>query len=372
MGLRGDRAHLFNTSPKAWMNTGPAEGLAAEILPGTQVTPKHLLAGLLAQAFSAAQKALPSSARDLTQFGIRVAHPVWDAERATQLQDDLAWITSCAIQLAGATDRPVAPDALVVRVEEPKVQQQRQEFDVVEPIAAALQLFENSENSRELCVVIDVGAGSTDMAIFLSLTPDATGYRRKFIRAGPPRSVYIAGDFIDSEVVGLIRSRAVRIKSEDLQSIELRRRRLKETLFSRAGKIVEAGVEITLHDLEGQQGIRKMRQAIADAFHQMIAESSGFISTFVTASVHRADQLNVIFAGGGSNISFLHSAIGKSVEVRGQRVPIRIRAVPTPPRTLPASLERLAVALGGTIPARHWPVTSMQPGEWTTRRRSLL
>src|SRR5687767_13149588 len=60
-GLSGAKATLFTTSPKSWMTTGSAEELDDEVIPGTGVTRRHLLAGLMAQAFSAARKALPKS-----------------------------------------------------------------------------------------------------------------------------------------------------------------------------------------------------------------------------------------------------------------------------------------------------------------------
>lgn len=370
-GLRGERAYLFNTSPKAWMTTVPPEELRREILPGTHVTPRHLLAGLLAQAFSAASKDFPKSEANVAWSEIRVAHPVWDAAQAEVLRDDLAWITSGAIRLASMTDTPVALEKLVSRLAGLDWSEQRAALDVVEPVAAALQLFENSENAREFCAVIDIGAGSTDMAIFLSLTPDAPGYRWKFVPCAAPKSVHVAGDFIDREVINLIRNKSKRASKEELYLVELRRRRIKETLFS-AGRVFEAGCEITVDELEAQAGIREMQRRISEAFRQLVEESAKFMSTFIGARDHRAETLNVIFAGGGSSIGFLHRAVGKYVKVDAHHIPIVIRRAPSAPRGLPASLERMAVALGGSVPARDWPVTSLQPGEWTTRVRNSV
>jgi hypothetical protein len=369
-GLRGEKAHLFDASPKAWMSTGPLKDLD-ECLPGTQVTRKHLLAGLLAQALSATRKGLARDDVNLDALEVRVAHPVWSDERSKKLRQDLAWITSCALKLAGATDSPVPPKTLAVEVGARELEKTRAAHDVVEPVAAALQLFENSHNARELCLVIDVGAGSTDMAVFLSLTPDKKGYRRKFQRAAAPRSVYLAGDFIDSQLLALIRRKAKKASDADMRSVELRRRAIKETLFSRTGAVVEAGVEVTRQELEQQPGIRDMQGEIADAFHRLISESARFLSPFVTARQHRANELNVVFAGGGSSIRFLHDAIGDSVKIAGESLPVRIRTAPRAATALPASVERLAVALGGTLPSSDWPVTSMEPGEWTQRRRGL-
>jgi cell division ATPase FtsA len=137
----------------------------------------------------------------------------------------------------------------------------------------------NSDNSREICVVIDVGAGTTDLGIFLSLTPDesVSKHRRRFIQAASPRSIYMAGDLIDEEVINLIRIRAKTIQDDVIQDLQRRRRNIKETLFSRAKRVFEAGIEITLSELETQERIHQMQVEIANNFTRLIGDASRFI-----------------------------------------------------------------------------------------------
>ena len=168
----------------------------------------------------------------------------------------------------------------------------------------------------------------------------------------------MAGDLIDEEVIRMIRSRADRVRSGTLQDLQRRKRSIKETLFSRTRKVFEAGVEITLSDLEKQERILQMRDALAVSFRDLVEDASAFIATFVQASFHRADQINVVFAGGGSNIGFLHQAVGQSVKLsNGRSVPVVIRTATKVARPMPAAVERLAVAMGGTTPDRYWPIT---------------
>ena len=370
-GQRGEKSLLFEMSPKRWMTADSPAMLDTEIVAGTGLTRKHLLAGLLAQAFSATTTAVRLSKTQLLQLETRVAHPVWSPKTQSTLRQHLRWITDVARQLSGTTDQAISPDKLSTAIAKASGKASALGLDVEEPVAAALELFENSENSREICAVVDVGAGTTDLGIFLSLTPDDRSHRhkRKFIQAASPRSIYMAGDLIDEEVINLIKSRAKSPRSDVVQDLQRRRRNIKETLFSRAKKVFEAGVEVTMSDLEKQERIRQMRNELASNFESLISEASGFIKIFVEASFHRADQINVVFAGGGSNIGFLHQAIGKSVTLdNGRSVPIVIRAATSAERSLPAAVERLAVAMGGTTPIDYWPVTSITgSGQLITR-----
>ena len=362
-GQRGIDSMLFEISPKKWMSNDPPSNLEKEIIPGTGLTCKHLLAGLLAQAFSAVATASGISKIDLSTYETRVAHPVWSPDKHHQLKQHLSWITKVGRQIAGSTDKEITVEKLCLAISKSNSKSGPLDLDVEEPVAAALELFENTDNAREICVVIDVGAGTTDLGIFLSLTPDPSSFRhsRKFIQAAPPRSMYMAGDLIDQEVINLISNRASGIKKDKVSELQRRRRSIKETLFSsRTNKIFEAEVEVTLSELEKQPKIKQMQNELTKNFDSLIFEASDFIKIFVDASFHRADRINVVFAGGGSNISFLHQAIKKTATLStGRLVPVSIRSASSTDRNLPASYERLAVAMGGTTPTEFWPVTSI-------------
>lgn len=362
-GLRGEKSLLFEMSPKRWMTNDSPSMLDKKLFPSTELTRKHLLAGLLAQAFSATATSTGLSKSELLKIKTRVAHPVWSSGAQESLKKHLRLITEMGHHLLGITNQPISPnDLLKVINSSSRKTFAPYFFDVEEPVAAALQLFENSDNSREICVVIDVGAGTTDLGIFLSLTPDESsiGHRRKFIQAASPRSIYMAGDLIDEEVINLIRYRARNLNNDSLQDLQRRRRNIKETIFSRAKKVFEAGVEVTLGELEKQARIRRMQEELASSFIDLIREASSFVQPFVEASSHRVDCINVVFAGGGGNIGFLRQAIGKTAELTNRRsVPIVIRPATSVDRTLPAAIERLAVAMGGTTPEDDWPVTTL-------------
>ena len=111
---------------------------------------------------------------------------------------------------------------------------------------------------------------------------------------------------------------------------------------------------------------------IKRSFEALIEHSGPQIAPFINASNHRVDEVKVIFAGGGSKIKFLQDAIGKNITIAGKRLPISIVASASPSRNLPASYERLAVALGGTTPESDWPVTEFKEPPLTSHRAYFL
>jgi molecular chaperone HscA len=361
-GQRGSKSMLFEMSPKKWMTSEPPEFLDKVLIPGGGLTHKHLLAGLLAQSFSAISTASGIPKSELIKLETRVSHPVWAPEAQFVLKKQLTWITEAARQISGLTDQAIAPEKLYTALSKVTIKTTQNGLDVEEPVAAALELFDNSDNAREICVVVDVGAGTTDLGIFLSLTPDPSSryHSRKFIQAASPRSMYMAGDLIDQEVIGLISKKASNLSKDNLQDLQRRRRSIKETIFSRTKKVYEANLEVSLSDLEKQPNIKKMKDELTKNFNSLISEATSFIKIFAEASFHRAERINVVFAGGGSNISFLHEAIGKSTTLpNGTIIPIVIRSANSTDRTLPAAYERLAVAMGGTTPLEFWPNTTI-------------
>jgi molecular chaperone DnaK len=358
--LSGERAALFEMSPKRWLTGGSPDELKLEALHGLGLSRRDLLIGLVAQAFSAICGPGGLSRAQLEKADVRIAHPVWPRNHERALRLHLSTVSATAREIAGMTNHRVSPKRLRTAIDKASPSWENKDFDVVEPVAAAVQLFEDSENARELCFVIDVGAGTTDLALFLSLTPDARGFRRKLIQIASPRSIYMAGDLIDEQVIELIASRA-RLSKDRLQALRVRKRQIKEALFGRTKKVFEAGVEVALEDLTEQSAIQRMCQALSREFNALIDEGSSFIERFARFPLHPANTLNVVFAGGGSKIDFLHDAVNEPVRLpSGFGIPVVLSSAIDGGRPLPAALDRLAVALGGTTREQHWPVTSIK------------
>jgi hypothetical protein len=367
-GLKGDEYHLFEISPKKWIASDQLEEF---IFGKAGLTKSHLLSGLLNQALIGLCRCLDISIFQLKSYEIRVSHPVWEDKRKAEVMLNFEKIISDSFLIGDASREVFSKNSIFSKIAGHLSTTSYSSIDVIEPVAAALELFNNSQNSREFCVIIDVGAGTTDMASFISLTPDVHRIKRKLIRLSDPISIYKAGDLIDDEVLKLIKNKS---KSDDqvfLKLLNIRRRQIKELLFKNS-KIFEGNVEVSLKELCESVEIKNMCSDIKRSFEALIEKSAPQIMPFISASNHRVDEVKVIFAGGGSNIKFLQDAIGKNISISGRRLPISIVTSTSPSRNLPASHERLAVALGGTTPENDWPITEYKDPPATSHRAYFL
>jgi hypothetical protein len=199
----------------------------------------------------------------------------------------------------------------------------------------------------------------------LSVTSDVDArVRRRLIPLAPPRSIPLAGDAIDQEVLELLVEKiGRRLTSTERGDLERRRRANKETLFRRK-RLTRAGVEITLEELKDRPGIRRMCEKLTSEFLGLIQDVTRQASPFVRTQYHSVRAIDVVFAGGGSRIDFLKAAIPDQVPLPGWLpLPFRVSNLEhSRSEGLPAELERLAVALGGTVDAEYWPRTTVTPG----------
>jgi hypothetical protein len=361
-GLTGAPSLLFEQSPKRWMTLGHPEDLRRPLAEGLDVTKRDAIAALIGHALSAASIKSGRSRQRLRDCELRIAHPVWGTDREKALRSELRWIRNAALAMCGRTDKPVAAAELAKVSRALPDDQADGTVDVVEPVAAALELFANDANSRQACAVVDVGAGTIDLALLISVTPDESvrGQRRRLIPIAQPRSMPLAGDVIDEEVLALIRDNAAhRLTVEESADLERRRREIKERLFtSRSGTLAIAKTRISMDELTNRPRIRDMARQLGDQFRDLVQSAPG-LPQFVGAQNHPVERIDVVFAGGGSEIEFLRAAIPQPIAIRSYRLPVHVQRKPdAPARRLPASLERLAVALGATTPRDEWPTSS--------------
>ena len=187
---------LYEPSPKLWLRDPDSLGLMAA--PGLNLTRENLLAGLIANALHACVRVMDIGEATLRQIDIRIAHPVWPANvakdanaamaricaQAQRMVFDREWATVTVTQLESHTRTPGTAT--------------KSSADVVEPVAAAVELLPSAENVRRVCAVIDVGAGTTDIGLFQAVAPDsASMVRGKLYPLGEPVSVFKAGNIVD-------------------------------------------------------------------------------------------------------------------------------------------------------------------------------
>jgi molecular chaperone HscA len=264
---------------------------------------------------------------------------------------------------------PVASLQEHVRVQ---ASQSSSSVDVVEPVAAAAELLPSAENLVRMCAVVDIGAGTTDIGLFLSLIPDSvSSVHTKLYRIGEPISVFKAGNLIDDIVLRIAQTRAKNSTALALADVRARIRGIKETLF-RDGLVQELGCDIELKDLRAHPEARAMAKEIRAELVRLVQSNEKAVMDWMNKPVHAVHRLDVIMAGGGSGIDFVLSAIDAPIPIHQKLLPVKI-TIPGDRigiRTFGASRGRLAVALGGAS-IEYEELLHEQPRVTTIRRGSI-
>ena len=338
---------LYESSPKLWLKEPDRLGELAA--PGLGVTREQLLAGLLAYAIRAVADADEIGESTLKSVDIRIAHPVWPAQAKTAANAALERICAQARQMAFQREwGTVTVTSLLEHVQTPATPRTGA-VDVVEPVAAAAELLPSEENLVRICAVIDVGAGTTDIGLFLSLVPDgASQVSSKLYRMGHPVSVFKAGNVVDGIVLKLLEGRAKKPSTTALADVRARIRGIKETLF-RDGFIQELGCDVHLKDLQSHSEARAMAAEIRAEFLKLVQDNEAEIAKWLDKPVHSVSRLDVVMAGGGGGIEFVVNAIDKPVSINHRTVQVKL-TIPGDRagiNTFGASRGRMAVALGG-------------------------
>ena len=169
---------------------------------------------------------------------------------------------------------------------------------VAEPVAAvSAQLLHFTPSGNEppgLLMVVDVGAGTTDIAMF------AAGQERGIVTVrhvrGSKRSTPVAGKALDNALIDHIVARGN--GSRGLKANLLREGRgqpIKEEIF-RDERVSRYGVSTSLQDFLGSAPAREVIGALDAAFHDVLLEIDR--SFFLR-------QVAVRFSGGGAFLPFL-------------------------------------------------------------------
>jgi molecular chaperone HscA len=344
---------LYESSPKLWLKE-PGR-LGQDAAPGLGVTREQLLSGLLAYAIRAAADADEIGESTLKNVDIRIAHPVWPEHVKTDANAALAQICAQARQMA--FQREWGTVTVMSLLEHVQVHAMPRPIvvDVVEPVAAAVELLPNTDNEVRMCAVVDVGAGTTDIGLFHSVAPDEqSSVRNKLYRIGEPVSVFKAGNLVDEIVLKLLESRAKRPSSVALADVRARIRGIKETLFS-DGLIQELGCDIHLNDLQSHPEAKAMAAEIRAELLRLVQHNAKTFTTWLDKPFHSVSRLDVVMAGGGGSIDFVRKAIDRSIPIdlpnqierRHLNVKLTIPGDRAGINTFGASRGRLAVALGG-------------------------
>lgn len=340
----------YEASSKLWLRE--AKKLDHPAFVGLNVTREDLIIGLLAYALFAVQQSFDylKIKTKLISCDIRIAHPVWSVVEEAAANSALLRMGSVACSMAERGDCGNIPLKTLLACTKSTVKDLRKPLmDVVEPVAAAIELLPSDSDIRKICAVIDIGAGTTDIGIFQSQSPfDRSSINRKLIPLSPTRSIFKAGDTIDNAVISMLSSLSNIDDNRKLYDIKSRIRQIKESLFT-DGFVQELGVRLELEQLVKEKSMRAMALEIRRGLEQAIIDGQETVLGWTKSGSNSQSTIDVVMAGGGSNIKFIIKAIEADMYLNGKLVSIKVKSAEPNSyfNQYGASLSRLAVATGG-------------------------
>ncbi len=364
-GLSGKPSLLFETSPKAWLSPKNIGELDSPPVAGLAFSRRQLVAGLLSLSVRAARRAAEKAfelAPDTLAY--RFSHPVWEKSQRSRMNSEYDALRRIACASVGGQVKYVMTGeefAHWCAKAVPDSGLPAADVEVEEPVAATLELFPDPPlNRRSAALVVDVGAGTIDLGLFASVMPDkGSKVKHKLIPMASPRSLFGAGDEIDRTLIKLVIHKLGGGNDAQLARLKNDIRSFKERLFD-SGNLVYDQIEVSVAELIAMPELKAMAAGLRRAMDDMFSEAGARFKTELTASVHRLDHLDVVFAGGGAKLGFLRALVGSIESMDGNKLTVRQVEAEKPPNfEVEASLARMAVALGGATPERDWPKTEM-------------
>ena len=224
-----------------------------------------------------------------------------------------------------------------------------------EPIAAFASRIRNvfpKEYRRRLMMVIDVGAGTTDFAMFARVEREEE--MRLYRIKNSVTTIRIAGDAVDNALMDYLllqtgvtegHSRIGAIKADLKRDIRL----VKEELFTTGAVtrhlVNDLRAEARLEDFEECPAMIRLRDAIQEKFHKVLL---GIDNTWLILA-----ELEVYFTGGGASLRMVTRLADNQPITVGESIITPIPVTRSPPwleeecEDVVDSYPQLAVCIGG-------------------------
>lgn len=255
----------------------------------------------------------------------------------------------------------------LARVNELKTEDIKYDFvteSIAEPVAVANTYFSpNPTNQmRSIAMVLDVGAGTTDMVLFSFWVDPTDDVNKSAPFSGTSKSFAMAGDYLDMALMEYILSKADidhdHPKHQAIRSaILLRIREYKETLFDSELVSVfleeyELNVEIDLREFLELDAVKKFGHSVKEEMRGILEN----IKSSVIDGIIGFGYLTVIITGGGADLPMIEQATsGTLSDILGVDtiLPISMRPSLRIPKWLAdypdveLNYPRVAVSLGG-------------------------
>ncbi len=215
---------------------------------------------------------------------------------------------------------------------------------VAEPIAAGASRFDAQRPFQGLVLFVDIGAGTTDMALMVVVSEPEQNYFTALPVPDGTEWLPMAGDYLDQALLDYLR----RLHPGDYPSSALQIRALKETLFrEECVNIEETGETIYLDSFMEFEACQKYAS-------QLRLRLEKLLSRLPLSILEKASEtgLTVCLSGGGATLPMVKKLQSGEIELGGYK--LQLQPGPQVPGHLQdldlseANYAQLAVAIGGT------------------------
>ena len=232
--------------------------------------------------------------------------------------------------------------------------------EITEPLGVAGSLIDWKTPVHALIMVIDIGAGTSDLSLYhIRFEPAVSDKNAAYEVENSSRVLTEAGNHLDNILIELI-IRKSGITSDNpiwvnvRGQLELTIRELKETLFNEEYVYIQLMNEIEVYvELEEFLELKPVRDFGTNLKNMMKEVLESIDASWVNSiEATPSRSLAVALTGGGSELPMVKSLAEGSIRVNGKDVPVvRSRQFPNWLRELDENLEsdypRIAVSLGG-------------------------
>lgn len=315
----------------------------------------------------------------------RFAHPAWKDHSREENAKEMRRLMAEAIVLARSVGTDLADvmdlaSALTLLEQLKTLSEELLPVRLIgEPVreataAGAGALLSTPENTRQAYLIVDVGAGTTDVAGFLCVNNPNWDQARVFEISTAATAMNKAGNMLDQILHKYILDKSsltqdtTEYRSASLD-IRRQRRALKEQLFADGRLVVvlptDEAVEV---EIAAFLNLPQMRD-FSKTLHDLVAGSAAIVAG-------SASRIKLVATGGGSRLPFVRKLAEEGVQLDKRHIDFDlVEAMPiTLAETNPElgdAFPQVAVAFGGSLPELPEQRSSVPTGIERTPKRLI-
>lgn len=230
---------------------------------------------------------------------------------------------------------------------------------ITEPLGVAGSLLSWNQAVDMLILIVDVGAGTSDLSLFRIHVDTERNINSAFEIEGASRGIQAAGNHLDQYLIELVVRKSGLDISDPLRNnvrsaLQLNIRNLKESLFNDSYVMVQlvngSNVEIELEEFLNLEAVIEFGNRLKKEVTTILEEIDSSFIDWVTLNPLR--NLVVALTGGGAELPMVTALATHDIMCNGRRVPVQ-RALAFPKwleeeyPELEDEYPQIAVSLGG-------------------------